>query len=259
MDAQDELTEHGLRGVEVGDHAGLQRPDHLDVLRRAAEHLAGFLSRADQRALLQVDRDVRGLREDDAPAAEEDQGVGRPEIDPEVVADRRAEPSHSGRASCGRESVAVVLHGEGDDRRAARRPIVGYSRRFSGRRLGRLVFRACRHGGGATSRSSVSSSLSSSRCGWCARTPTPIASPRTPPGRRRRARRTPPAESPTAEPIRRAARPATRASHCPRTCRSSTSSSWSRRTARSTSTSGRTQVRPALPTGRPFATATTSS
>src|SRR5439155_25555270 len=81
----DEVTQHLLGDVEVGDHTVLQRADRGDRPRRAPEHplrldpdrvnLAGPL----------VDGDDRRFREDDAPTAHVDERVRGPEVDRHVA------------------------------------------------------------------------------------------------------------------------------------------------------------------------------
>ena len=82
----DEVAEHLLGDVEVGDHAVLQRADRGDRPGRAAEHplrldpdrvhLAGAL----------VDRDDGRLGEHDPAAADVDERVGGAEVDGHVAA-----------------------------------------------------------------------------------------------------------------------------------------------------------------------------
>src|SRR5690606_37324889 len=66
----DEVLEHALRDVEVGDDAVLQRADRGDVTRRTAKHVLGFdadgLEHLTAAARLLANRDDRGLVQDDA-------------------------------------------------------------------------------------------------------------------------------------------------------------------------------------------------
>jgi hypothetical protein len=83
-----------LRDLEIGDDAVAQRPDRLNVARRAAEHQLGFLAdRQDVLAALDAgDRDNRRLVQDDATTLHVDEGVGRPEVDRHVGGQQ---PQHS--------------------------------------------------------------------------------------------------------------------------------------------------------------------
>jgi hypothetical protein len=83
----DEILDHFLGDVEIGDDAVAHRPDRLDRARRAAKHQLGVLAdRLDH--LLAVDGLVshdRGLVQDDALALDIDQRVRCPEIDRHVA------------------------------------------------------------------------------------------------------------------------------------------------------------------------------
>ena len=82
----DEVAQHLLGHVEVGDHAVLQRADRGDGPRRAAEHALGLDPDRVHLAGLRVDRDHGRLPEHDAAAADVDQGVGGAEVDGHVAA-----------------------------------------------------------------------------------------------------------------------------------------------------------------------------
>ena len=86
----DEVAQHLFGDVEVGDHAVLERPDRGDRAGRAAEHPLRFGADRVDLAVERVDRDHRGLGEDDAAAAHVDERVGRAEVDGHVAA---AQPS----------------------------------------------------------------------------------------------------------------------------------------------------------------------
>ena len=81
----DEVAQHLLAHLEVGDHAVLERPDGLDVVGRAAHHPLGLEPDRDGTAVVDVDRHDRGLVEHDALAADVDQCVGGAEVDREVA------------------------------------------------------------------------------------------------------------------------------------------------------------------------------
>ena len=82
----DEVAQHLLGDVEVGDHAVLERPDRLDRPRGPAEHpLRVDADRVDLTGR-RVDRDHRRLREHDAAASDIDERVRGPEVDRHVAA-----------------------------------------------------------------------------------------------------------------------------------------------------------------------------
>jgi hypothetical protein len=82
-----EVLDHLLGDIDVGDDSVAQRPDRLDLVRRLAHHQLGVL--ADGFHLLDavdgLDRDDRGLVEHDSAATDVDERVGGPEIDRHVV------------------------------------------------------------------------------------------------------------------------------------------------------------------------------
>ena len=82
----DEVAEHLLRHVEVGDDAVLERPDRRDRAGRAAEHPLRLDADGVHLARALVDRDDRRLREDDAAAAHVDERVRGAEVDGHVAA-----------------------------------------------------------------------------------------------------------------------------------------------------------------------------
>ena len=82
----DEVAEHLLGDVEVGDHAVLQRADRGDRPGRAAEHPLRLDADRVHLAGALVDRDHGRLGEHDAAAADVDERVGGPEVDGHVAA-----------------------------------------------------------------------------------------------------------------------------------------------------------------------------
>ncbi len=95
MRARDEVPEHGLGDLEVGDDAVPQRPDRLDVAGRAPEHLLGFAADGEDlvaAAGVALDGDDGGLAGHDALALHVDERVGRPEVDREIVREQAVEP-----------------------------------------------------------------------------------------------------------------------------------------------------------------------
>ena len=85
LDPGDEVAEHGLGDVEVGDDPVLEGAHHLDVARCAAEHGLGGVADGDHRPLRPIQRDNGGLRQHDPLAADVHERVGGTEIDPDVV------------------------------------------------------------------------------------------------------------------------------------------------------------------------------
>ena len=83
VDALDEMFEHALDDVKVGDDAVFERADRLDVRRRAADHALRFQPDGQNAASLQAHRHDRRLRNDDAFLSDVDERVRRAEIDAE--------------------------------------------------------------------------------------------------------------------------------------------------------------------------------
>ena len=81
----DEVTEHLLGHVEVGDHAVLQRPHGLDVARRAADHPLGLGADGKDGSGKGVDRDHGGLVEHDAAATHVDERVRGSKVDRHIA------------------------------------------------------------------------------------------------------------------------------------------------------------------------------
>ena len=90
-DDLEEVAQHLLGDVEVGDDAVLHRPHGDDAVGRAAEHALGLEPDALDLARRLLDRDDRRLVEDDAFALHVDQRVGRAEVHRDLV---RGKPGH---------------------------------------------------------------------------------------------------------------------------------------------------------------------
>jgi hypothetical protein len=84
-DQREEVAEHLLGDIEVGDDAILHRPDGDDALRRATEHALGLEPDALDLLRLPIDRDDGGLVEHDPFVLDVDQGVGGAEVDTDGV------------------------------------------------------------------------------------------------------------------------------------------------------------------------------
>ena len=94
----DEVPQHLLRDVEVGDHAVLERPDRRDRAGRAAEHPLRLDADRVHLARALVDRDHRGLGEHDAAAPHVDERVGGAEVHGHVAAAEAGEGAEEGHA-----------------------------------------------------------------------------------------------------------------------------------------------------------------
>ena len=84
----DEVLEHPLGDLEVGDDAVLQRPHGDDVRGRAADHPLRLGADRQDLLGLAVDGDDRGLVDDDAPALDHHERVGGAEVDAHVVGEQ---------------------------------------------------------------------------------------------------------------------------------------------------------------------------
>ena len=111
----DEVRQHLLGRLEVGDDAVAHRLDRRDVARRAPEHLLGLGADRLDRAGGVVDGHDRRLADDDARAAREDAGVGGAEIDGEVVRESRQHTEHDGSFLRGATRIALAPEGAGDE------------------------------------------------------------------------------------------------------------------------------------------------
>ena len=101
----DEVAQHLLGHVEVGDDAVLQRPDRRDRARRAAEHPLGLDADGVDLAGARVDRDDARLGQHDAAPTHVDERVRGAEVDRHVAAAEAgqvAEEAHSERTTAAR-------------------------------------------------------------------------------------------------------------------------------------------------------------
>jgi hypothetical protein len=96
----DEVPQHLLGDVEVGDDAVLERPDRGDRPGRAAEHALRLDADRVHLAGALVDRDDGRLGEDDAAAAHVDERVRGAEVDRHVAAAEAGEGAEPG--PCGK-------------------------------------------------------------------------------------------------------------------------------------------------------------
>ena len=87
----DEVAQHLLGDVEVGDHAVLERPDRRDRAGRAAEHPLRLDADRVHLAGALVDRDHRRLAEHDPAPAHVDERVRRAQVHGHVAAAEAAQ------------------------------------------------------------------------------------------------------------------------------------------------------------------------
>ena len=124
----DEIREHLFHRLEIGDHAVSHRPHGFDVRRGSSKHVAGIRPDGFDAATHDVERDNRGLAQRD-PAAREDGGVDRPQIEGDV----RVGPEE---AHAKRQSSSVPSRGATTDDENT--PVFS----FRARRLPRRIARA---------------------------------------------------------------------------------------------------------------------
>src|SRR3954449_7304055 len=92
----DEVAQHPLGRLEVGDDAVLQRADGHDVARRTADHPLRLGADGEDPRGVGVDRDDARLVEHDALAADVDEGVGGAEVHGHVSTEEREIVRHEG-------------------------------------------------------------------------------------------------------------------------------------------------------------------
>jgi hypothetical protein len=126
VDLVDEVLDHLLGDVDVGDDAVAQGPDRLDLVRGLAHHQLGVV--ADRLhpldAVDRLDRDHRRLVEDDAAAADVDDRVRGTEIDRHVVGGKsqEIENAHIQTSSLQRAVVGISRPAQGNAYRMGPRP-----------------------------------------------------------------------------------------------------------------------------------------
>ena len=98
----DEVAEHPLRDLEVGDHAVAQRTHGDDVGGGAADHALRLFADGEDALGGAVDSDDGGLDDDDAPSPDHDERVRRPQVDGDVVG-QEAEETRERAEACQRD------------------------------------------------------------------------------------------------------------------------------------------------------------
>ena len=90
----DEVVQHLLGLLEVGDDAILHRLDRDDVAGRAPKHLFGFLAHGFYFTCHSIDGDDRRLVHDDALTVRKDERVRSPKIDRQIAGKEREDGAH---------------------------------------------------------------------------------------------------------------------------------------------------------------------
>ena len=86
----DEVAKHLLAYFEIVDNAVLERPNRLNVTGCPADHAFGFCPDSQNGTIEHVDRDDRGLPQDDALSAHIYERIRGAQIDCKVATDRNA-------------------------------------------------------------------------------------------------------------------------------------------------------------------------
>jgi hypothetical protein len=112
MHLADEMLDHFLGDLEIGDDAVSHRADRLDIAGGATEHHLGRVADGfdDLLAVAYLERDDGGLVQDDPPAFDIDEGVGGAEIDRHVGRNHAEETAECHRCrGPNREETDFVL------------------------------------------------------------------------------------------------------------------------------------------------------
>ena len=105
-DRLEEIAEHLLGDVEVGDHAVLQRPHRENAVGRAPQHPLGLEPDALDLARGLFERDDRGLVQHDALALHVDQRVGRAQIHRDFIGGNERTKAKGGESHPGGSLMA---------------------------------------------------------------------------------------------------------------------------------------------------------
>src|SRR5580698_2702847 len=103
----DEIPQHGLGDIEVGDYAVFHRPDGGDISGGATQHSLGLGSDGADFAGDGVERDDRGLAQNDSLVLNVNQRVGGAQIDSDVVGKITEEINHDCLTRAGDGAHAV--------------------------------------------------------------------------------------------------------------------------------------------------------
>ena len=93
----DEISQHPLGHVEVGDHAVLERAHRHDVARGAADHAFSLGAHRDDLPVVRIERDHRRLVQHDATSTHVDQRVRSTEVNRHITAEERQHVAHRER------------------------------------------------------------------------------------------------------------------------------------------------------------------
>ena len=94
-DAADEMAQHLLGHLEIGDYAVAKWPRCLNVGRRAADHLPSLLANRLHVADPRIDRNHRRLEQHDALAPPKDDCIRGTQIDRELPSRTATSQSHA--------------------------------------------------------------------------------------------------------------------------------------------------------------------
>ncbi len=82
-----EMTQHLLSHIKVGDDPVFQRPDRHDRVWRFTNHFLGFTSNGqhlESPSLISLDSNYRGLTNDNPSFTQKNQGIGSAKINSEI-------------------------------------------------------------------------------------------------------------------------------------------------------------------------------
>jgi len=82
-----EVAQHTLGGVEVGNNPIFQGADRDDVARGTTDHLLGLSTDGQDATGVGVDRHHTGFVQDDAASTDVDQGICRTQVNSHFAAD----------------------------------------------------------------------------------------------------------------------------------------------------------------------------
>ena len=113
MHLLDEVAQHLLAHLEVGNDAVFEGPNGLNMIRRAANHALGFETNSDGSTVVGVNRDDRRLVKHNPLATHINQCVRRTEVDRKITP--QAEWIVTGHdLAFPSQAVVRVLSGTGD-------------------------------------------------------------------------------------------------------------------------------------------------
>ena len=90
----DEIAQHALGDVEVGDYPVFQRPDRDDIAGRTAYHALGLQADRDYLPGIGIKRDYRWFVQNNPAPPDIHQGVGGTQVDCHVTAEKGQRVAH---------------------------------------------------------------------------------------------------------------------------------------------------------------------